>query len=294
MTTIDLGPAQAVPAEPWAGVPRRVGLTLPELTFACATIGAPLPFEPLEQREDGLQARLGQTRSTVEDDALARALEGCGDGGASLRRRSLISDDGNLEPGIAGALGLLATPDVVVDIDVVVDGVRAHAWHRQQGGAAASVATVDGLVFELSWYPAKAWPAELGRVATLPSDTERRTSRVPDHLQVPYSVADSVLEAIRTGRTDLVPTLTSDDTTLADALKALAEETHGRLRAVVAGTGDPSAAAIGVVAWTLVADGWRALRTTTGPDGGLDLALTSVEPSELAADLAPVLAEVAR
>ncbi|MBO0842303.1 MAG: hypothetical protein J2O46_03900 [Nocardioides sp.] len=290
MTTIDLGPAPNPGSEPWAGVPRRVGLTLPELTSACTQIGAPLPFEALPQRDDGLQSRLGVTREGTEDEALARTLTGYGDGEASLRRRDLLGD--SLDSGIAGALGLLATPEIVVDVDVVVDGVRAHAWHRQQGDAAASLATVDGLVFELSWYPARSWAAELGRVATLPSETVRRTSRVPDHLEVPYAVADAVLEAIRTGRADLIPTLTSGDSTLAEALTAVAEETHGRLRAVVATAGDPETSPIGIVSWTLVADGWRALRTTSGDE--LLLTMTSVEPSELAADLAPVLAEVAR
>ena len=50
---------------------------------------------------------------------------------------------------------------------------------------------------------------------------------------------------------------------------------------------------IGTVSWSLVNDGWRSMRTTS-LDGELTLLITSVEPSELAADIAPVLAEVAR
>ena len=52
------------------------------------------------------------------------------------------------------------------------------------------------------------------------------------------------------------------------------------------------ATTVGVVAWTLVADGWRSLRARQGDDG-LRLELRRVIPEDLAADLAPVLAEVA-
>ncbi|MFE7226081.1 hypothetical protein ACFU7D_14920 [Nocardioides sp. NPDC057577] len=293
MTTIDLGPAPAAPTEPWAGVPRRVGLTLPELTHACEAIGAPLPFEVATHLDDGLDARLGQTRSAAEAEALAHAVAGFGEGSTSLRRRELLDADGTLDAGIAGALGLLATPEVVIDLDVVVDGLRGRAWHRQKGEAAASLATVDGLVFELSWYPSAAWSTELGRTATVPGETARLTSAVPEQLEVPFATADAVFEALRTGRGDLVPVLTDGDVVVSRALEALSTEAHGRLRAIVATTVDPENPLIGTVSWTLVNDGWRSMRTVS-LDGELTLLITSVEPSELAADLAPVLAEVAR
>ncbi|TQL70748.1 hypothetical protein FB381_4690 [Nocardioides albertanoniae] len=293
MTTIDLGPAPAAPTEPWAGVPRRVGLTLSELTRACEIIGAPLPFEVNDRQEEGLDARLGRSRAAAEAEALTRAVAGFGDGATSLQRRDLLDSDGTLEAGIAGALGLLATPEVVIDLDVVVDDRRGRAWHRQKGEAAASLATVDGLVFELSWYPSAAWTTELGRTATLPGDTARMTSSVPEQLEVPFAVADAVFEALRTGRGDLVPVLTEGDIVTATALEAMATETHGRLRAIVASTTDAEDALIGTVSWSLVNDGWRSMRTVS-LDGDLTLLITSVEPSELAADIARVLAEVAR
>ena len=49
--------------------------------------------------------------------------------------------------------------------------------------------------------------------------------------------------------------------------------------------------AVGVVAWTLVADGWRALRAHHDDDG-LWLEVARVIPEDLAAELAPVLAGV--
>lgn len=292
MTTIDLGPTPPPTSEPWAGVPRRVGLTLAELSHACAVVGAPLPFETVEASGGGLDARLGQTRSSAQDDAFAAAVAAFGDPADSLGRRHLLID-GTLEPGVAGALGLLATPTVALDLDVAIDDLRAHAWYRQDAEAVASLATVDGLVFELSWFPVAGWTAELARVAALPDDCARRTSQVPDHLEVPFELADAVFEALRSGRADLVPVLTSGDATLTSVLTAFTNEAHGRLRAIVASVADHDSSPIGVVSWTLAADGWRALRTTS-VDGELTLVITRVQPDDLAAELAPVLAEVAR
>lgn len=301
MTTIDLGPAPAaLPDEPWAGTPRRVGLTLPELTHGCDLLEAPLPFIVTGGTPaTGLEDRLGQSRTSVQDEAFHQAVAAFGDPASSLERRGLL-DGGGLDAGVAGALGLLATPEVALDIDIAIGGLRGHAWHRQKGDAVASLATIDGLEFELSWFPTAGWADELGRVAGLPEDVVLTTSQVPDHLEVPFELADAVLEAIRAGRGDLVPVLTSGDTTLSSVLTALAVETRGRLRAIVASVnadepGEP--APIGVVSWTLVADGWRALRPTLHSASGEaepTLTLTRVDVADLATDLAPVLAEVTR
>lgn len=294
MTTIDLGPSSpAQPDEPWAGVPRRVGLTLAELRHACRLVDAPLPFDVVESGPaSGLEDRLGQSRTSAQDAAFAEAAATLGDPASSLARRGLVVDE-ELDAGISGALGLLATPEVAVDLDVAVDDLRGHAWHRQKGDAVATLATTDGLLFELAWFPTAGWAAELGRAAGLPEDCGLRPSQVPDHLEVPFALADSVLEALRSGRDDLVPVLASGDATLISVLTALATEAHGRLRAIVAPVTAEGSAPIGIVSWTLVDDGWRAMRPTVRDDEAT-LVLTRVEPSDLAAELAPVLAEVAR
>ncbi|MEX0427948.1 ESX secretion-associated protein EspG [Nocardioides sp. DS6] len=294
MTTIDLGPARpALPDEPWAGAPRRIALTLPELTHACSVLDAPLPFEVVAATKGGgLEGRLGQSRSSRQDDAFAAATAALGDPAASLTRRGLL-DGAALDAGLAGALGLLAAPEVAIDLDVTIAGLRAHAWHRRRGDVVATLATSDGLVFELSWFPADGWSGELGRTPALPEDISLTTSQVPDHLEVPFGLADAVFEATRAGRGDLVPVLTSGDATLTTVLTALTSESRGRLRAIVASVSDPESAPIGVVSWTLVGDGWRALRPVVR-DGEPMLTVTRVEPSDLGPELAPVLAEVIR
>ena len=65
------------------------------------------------------------------------------------------------------------------------------------------------------------------------------------------------------------------------------------MRALVADVTGPMTTTIGVVAWTLVADGWRSLRPHT-VGGRLHVELRRVIPEDLATDLAPVLAAVAQ
>ena len=74
-------------------------------------------------------------------------------------------------------------------------------------------------------------------------------------------------------------------------LTALASEPQGRLRALVA---DVSGAArppwSASWPWTLVADGWRALRPHDASTGGCTSRSRRVIPGGPATDLAPVLA----
>lgn len=286
MATIDLGTPPA--ATTWDSVPRRITLTLPELELAAQRAGgAPLPFATSAAVEDtGLAARLGQSRAAAAHEAFASARASLNDPAASLERRGLLDD-----PGLSGALGLLATPRLALDIDVAVDGVHARAWHRQADGALATLATVDGLVFEIGWSATSAWPSELGRVAVLPE--EGGASEVPSSLDLPYELLDAATEALRTGRSELVPVLAGGYPGGADVavLTALATEARGRLRVLAADV--TAAQTVGVVSWTLLADGWRALRPHL-VDGELWVSVVAVAPDDLAAELAPVIAEVAR
>ena len=145
MATIDLGPPRPTPHDLLDGLPRRVALTLPELRFAAIRAnGAPLPFDLRESDEGdgGLDDRLGGSRGSPEQAAYAEALARLHDPAASLSRRGLLvggPDDGVVEEGLVGAIGLLATPTVAIDLDVAAGRrpgqVVAPAERRRGRGA---------------------------------------------------------------------------------------------------------------------------------------------------------------
>jgi hypothetical protein len=202
-------------------------------------------------------------------------------------------------------MGLLATPSVARDLDVSVGGRHLHAWHRRTGDAVASLATVDGLVFELSWFATSTWARELGRVAVLPEDVALSPSSLTaDRVDLPFELVAATADAHRSGRFDLIAVLADQHQQLTDGdgrplggaelvgvLSALTDEARGRLRAMSADVSGESTSVVGVVSWTLLADGWRALRPHT-VDDELWVEVSRIEPADLAADLAPVLAEV--
>ena len=183
-------------------------------------------------------------------------------------------------------------------------GVRARAWHRRTGDAVATLATVDGIVFELAWFPTEAWADELARVAVLPEECLLSESAVPAYVDLPYDLADAASEAARSGRGDLVPVLAGQSDAVLDiagealsapaaetVLTALATEARGRLRVLAADLSSGEASLVGVVSWTLLTDGWHALRPRE-VDGRQRVQVAAISPADLAAELAPVLAEV--
>ncbi len=307
MATVDLTNPPPPPTGLLDALPRRLSLTLPELRLAAERAGgAPLPFVLAEPAEPGgaLEDRLGLSRGSTEDHAYAAALASLHDPAETLRRRGLLTGE-SLDEGLAGALGLLATPTVAVDLDVTIEGTRARAWHREAGGAVATLATVDGVVFELAWFAAAAWAAELGRAAMLPSDRSVRGTTLPDVIDVPFELLDAAGEAVRTGRSDLLPVLAArhsgsavdpdgvplGDVALASILSALVIDARGRLRALGADVSGDETRLVGVVSWVLLADGWHALRPhRVGDDHRVEVRRVTVE--DLAGDLAFVLAGV--
>ncbi len=306
MPTIDLSTPPPPPAGLLDALPRRVALTLAELRLVAERAGgAPLPFEMVEPGGGhALEGRLGESRSSLEDAAYADALGSLHDPATTLERRGLLGGDADGE-GLIGAVGLLATPTTAVDIDVAAGGIRARSWHRQSGEAVATLSTVDGVVFELAWFGTSQWAAELGRVGVLPEDLPVRASSVPPFVDVPFELADAAAEAARSGRSDLVPVLAAqhagkvldaDGSPLSEldvnsVLRAFSLEAQGRLRALVADVSGDETTVVGVVSWTLLADGWYALRPRN-VDGAHRVHISRVDPSDLASELAPVLAEV--
>jgi hypothetical protein len=257
VTLIDLTPPAPEPARLLDALPRRITLTRRERSYVAGDLPLPVAMDV---------ASLGALRDPVD----------------SLARRGLLDPQGVVDAGLAGAVGLVATGEVAVDLEVVAEGRHAWAWHRFDASAVVTLATADGLVFELAWFPAAQWPIELARVAALPADVVRRDSAVPGLLTLPYELADAAAEAMRTDRADLLAVLAAQHGAgldLVPVLRALGAEARGRLRAQVGS---------GVVSWTLLADGWHAIRRT-----GADVEVRRVAPADLAAHLAPVLAEAA-
>lgn len=291
MAIIDLGTPPAAPRGLLESLPRRITVTLPELRLLAEHAGgAPLPFDATGEPDVSLDGRLGRTPARTEDEAYAVAVQGLHEPRSSLARRGLLVDTA-ADEALCGAVGLLATPALALDLDVSVGTARARAWHRQRDGAVASLATTDGLVFELAWFPIEKWADELARVAVLPEDHAGRGSAVPERVDLPYELLDAAVEAVRAHRSDLLPVLAADDPDLVPVLAALATEPVGRLRALVADVSTSAPSVVGVVSWVLLADGWRALRPCRA-DGVDRIEVRAVRPAELATELAPVLAEV--
>jgi hypothetical protein len=306
MVTIDLTTPPAEPASFLDGLPRRIAITLPELRLAARSAGdAPLPFDLSEAAGPGaLEGRLGQSRGTADEAAYASALGSLHDPAETLRRRGLLTGAG-LDAGLAGAVGLLATPRLALDIDVAAAGSQVKAWHRQADGAVATLATCDGIVFELAWFRADQWPGELARVAAIPDDVDLGDSAVPATVDVPFQLVDAIGEALRSGRADLVPVLMehhgegvrdADGIPIADAdgataVAAVHTEGRGRLRVLAAQVTDGATTSVGVASWVLLADGWHSLAPHQ-EDSGPRVTVRRVDPDDLATELAPVLAQV--
>jgi hypothetical protein len=311
MPTIDLGAASTRPAHSpglLAALPRRLTLTLPELQVVAERAGsAPLPFDLRNRPADSpLSNRLGRTPALADSAAYAAAVAALHEPEAALSRRGLLVD-GALDEGLAGAIGLLASPAVALDLDVTAGGGRVRAWHRQRAGAVASLATADGIAFELAWFATEAWGRELGRVAVVPPELTDGVSSVPDRVDLPYALVDAAAEAAHSRRGDLVSVLVAEHAAdclgedgaplpafeVVALLDALVGECRGRLRVLAADVTGDRTGIVGVVSWVLLPDGWRALRPRA-VDGVERVSAVRVVPADLASELAPVLAEVVR
>ncbi|WP_297741051.1 hypothetical protein [Nocardioides sp.] len=306
--TIDLTTPPPSAASFLDGLPRRLTLTLPELRHAAHLAGdAPLPFdlaEPAETSTAGLEGRLGQSRHSIEDTAYAAALASLRGADETLRHRGLVTDEG-VDPGITGAIGLLATPTLALDIDVSAGTSHVKAWHRQAGNAVATLATCDGIVFELAWFATDQWPGELSRAAAIPEDISLDESSVPEEIDLPFQLVDAVGEALRSGRADLVPVLMSqhgegivdgraqpiNDTEASTAVAAIHTEGKGRLRVLAARVSADETTEVGLVSWVLLSDGWHSLLPHQAQDDSR-VRVRRTSPADLATELAPILAQV--
>ena len=217
---------------------------------------------------------------------------------------ALAPPGGPLDETMVGALGLLEDPEVRVDVDVAVDRSghewRAHSWQGLRAGRVATISTVDGSTYELSWLVDAMWRPELARAATVrPSSSPVPGQQVmPDLVELPYDVLLATGEAWHRRRADLVAELgrrLGDDLRVngqpapgdrVALLGALHAETMGRLQALVSCEGR-----VGLIAWLRYSDGWRQLTPVTR-DGENFVRMEKVDEFHLGVEVARLVTAV--
>ena len=298
MVTIDL----TTPPPPARQLPRRAappgGAHAPRAAAVAELAGgAPLPFDlaeaagpacprgpprpvPRHRRGHGVRRRAGLA---------ARP-------GDSLRRRGLLTDAG-IDAGLAGAIGLLATPHARARPR---RGRRRHARSRPGTGrpATRSPRWPPSTASSSSWRgsPPTSGPASSPGSPSIPEDVDLSESAVPAHVDLPFELVDATGEALRAGRSDLVPVLMSQHGEGIVDGDAEPARRHGRRHRrgrrphrgprPPAGAGrqvsDAATTVVGVVSWVLLADGWHALRPHHGGRRPTASSVRRVDPADLA------------
>jgi hypothetical protein len=133
-----------------------------------------------------------------------------------LRRtdEGLVPKEGPpLDDAMVAALHLLVDPEVRVDVDVAARRSgrerRLHSWQGLRDGRVATISTVDGRSYELSWFANELWRLELARAATVTLPVSYGTGRrvLPDRVELPYELLLASGEAWHRRRTDLIAEL---------------------------------------------------------------------------------------
>jgi hypothetical protein len=263
MPTVDLAPVR-----PLDLVPRQLILDRPALVGLAAACGVRLDWLP-------------------------------GPGGA-------VGSDAEPAPEVRAALTRFASAGDGVDLDVAVRGRegihRVRSWQRRRDGWVATLATVDGRDFELTWCADSGWPAVLARTARV--DT-RQCPTLPPVVELPLDLMLGVGEARASGRTHVIDELLGRyagrvrEAGSVDQLgpsadpRRLVTDLHagvrGRLRAVVVSYAGRTAA--GVIEWLLFSGGWRSL-ATYARDGIAMVRLDARSADHLAVDVAATLTSV--
>ena len=299
MVTIDLTTPPAPPASFLDGMARRLALTLPELRLVADLAGgAPLPFDlqPTEGATAGagsLSGRLGASRGSTEDSAYTDALGTLHDPDDTLRRRGPGHRRGRRpRPPRRGRPAGHAPA-----------GARPRRRGRRHPGEGLAPPVrrrgrepvhlrrhrLRDRVVPGRPVDRRAGPRHRGPRG--PAADRLRTC--PALLDVPYALADAVGEAIRSGRSDLVPVLMSQAE--GDGPRRRRGPRRGRGQRGRCPPSTPRAAAgcasspprsprarrprSGVVSWVLLDDGWHSL--TPRHDDGARVSVARVEPDDL-------------
>ena len=180
MATVDLTTPPRPPESLLDGLPRRVALTLPELRTVARLAGdAPLPFDVTEPRPGRARGPDGPEPGSVEDAAYLAAV------GSPARSPRLAGPPRPVSTATPStpvwrAPSACSPPRPSPSTSTSASTTcRRRPGTARPHGAVATLATVDGIVFELAWFDAPQWPAELGRVAVVPEDAAAGPSAVP-------------------------------------------------------------------------------------------------------------------
>ena len=325
MPTITLGPTPG--SERRVVPPGRVRLELAELVAHAQTGGLRLPFDT-RAVEEALEAGDGPRFATDEarrawharlspdtppaEDVVAEVIAGQVDRVRSARPERTPETDA-ARAATMQALGVLSAPEALLDVEL---GLRrgaglpdlARAWVAVRGEVAASLGTVTGAEFELSWGGIGALPEMLAHLLRLPPQVrEHPVAVLPARFTMPVELLAAAEVGAARHREDLLPALverfpgaiTGDGEEPYDAARGLAllhevrEQTTAQLRVMVAGSradGQPVGGA-GLVVWMRLGDQWYSLE----PDvvAGVPVGRASaVAPRDLARSVGPVLARV--
>lgn len=250
-----------------------------------AAAGGPPGAPPGAQRGGGIGGRSA---------ALAAAAR-------SLAGRGVLAADpdsplgGRPHPSVLANLAVLAEPEVLVETRVRVGAQTVRAAHAVAAGLGASLARVGEVgTVELSFFPAERLGLELVRAVPAAGSPSRAGQRpaglVPLDALAQLGLADQVggAEVVRQLAAEL--RLTAGEQAAAQTLTAQA---NGVLHCLVTAAPRPSrpAAAVGQVLWYATPGGWVGLAPEPTPGGRRTVRLSPVDPIDLGAWVAPLIAE---
>lgn len=317
-------------------VPRRVRLDLAELVLAARLAGdVPLPFtlpstlpeddadldgdRPAERVTERMAERMAERLAGRPDaevgaehvrrlHAELERVDDDGDRGAAagLAERGLVID-GVLEPGLAGALQVLAGGPLSLRLDVSVrrraGDSRVRSWFGVAPGLVAQLSTGTGLDLEVAWFDPQLWVSQLERAARVqPWVPQAAAMEVPAYADLPSELLVGAQKACREQRTDLLAGLArshrgrvrlgrpgevaeADDDQATALLHTLGQECRGRLRLQALRRDRLPEARPAVLSWLLLDDGWHELR----PGRHATTVLRRREPRDLGVLTAPLV-----
>jgi hypothetical protein len=227
----------------------------------------------------------------LADEELAAAAAGLAESGAAVPDPSGDPLRCQIHPSVVADLAILAAPRVLVETQVRHAGDVVIAAHGLAGLLGAGLVHLGEGEVELSMFPVGALGDELVRlVPEIPRGTAAGPGKV-----VGLDVLEGAGAALEAGGTDLVWRLAGEQgwpwEEVAAALP-LGVALAGSLRCLVVAPGNEvGGIGLGQVVWLATGEGWTGLLPEPGRTGTRPVRLVAVDRSDLAAWVAPLVAE---